>query len=242
MATLIKRLTARKWNKSLLTATSRASFTTQYSHRKFEPHIYNGPSQIPSLSIRNSFIDTSIWDQVKLVDSDIFINTPPKAGTTWTQEIVAQLLYNADYQSVIGVGSIMDVSIWPAAGTVPRDFKLTHLETQLSNPSVPRRIIKTHEPIESTPYNPNAKYIFVGRDYRDIIWSMYKHYSLFTDGAYDIFNTKRDYLFHPLPKPNFEDGSFTEYDLWQMMLNEPHPDDGTPDGWYFVCSVYVLFF
>ena len=246
MSASIKRLSAKGLNKSYILSTARISkspFSTQFLQKKFEPYKYDGPSEKPSLLIRNHHIDSSIWDDIELVDSDIFINTPAKAGTTWTQEIVAQLLYNGDYTSAIGAGSIWDISIWLALAAMPKEAKLEHMQSQLSDPKIPRRIIKTHEPIESMPYNPNRKYIFVSRDYRDIVWSCYNHYKLFADAAYDAYNAPRDYEYQGLPKPNFEDGSFTEYDLWKMMLNEGNPDDGTPDGWYadvyFSLFVYV---
>ena len=210
-----------------------------YLQKKFEPQIYNGPSEKPSLVIRNHMIDTKIWDQIDLVDNDIFINTPAKAGTTWTQEIVAQLLYNGDYTSAIGAKVIHEVSAWPSVTAAPQEMKTGMLAKQLQDPNVPRRIIKTHEPIESVPYSPKRKYLFVARDYRDIIWSMYNHYKQMGPAAYAGFNAPRDYEFKPMWEPNFEDGSFTEYDLWQMCLNEPVETDGTPDGWYVLCGSVI---
>ena len=73
----------------------------------YKPCIYNGASSKPSILVKNHHIDTTIWNDVKLVDSDIFINTPAKSGTTWTQEIVLQLLYNGRYEQILNVDSAM---------------------------------------------------------------------------------------------------------------------------------------
>lgn len=214
-------------------------FSTQiqsaFLQKKFEPHIYNGASAKPSETMRNHMIDTKFWDQVELVDNDIFINTPAKAGTTWTQEIVAQLLYDGDYTSKMGAKTIFELSPWPAVTVGPPEMKVGTMKQQLEDPNVPRRIIKTHEPVETLPFNPKSKYLFVSRDYRDIVWSMYNHYKMMNPIAYDAFDAPKDYDFKPMYRPNFDDGSFTEYDLWQMLLNEPCENDGTPDGWYVTC-------
>eukprot|EP00483_Globobulimina_turgida_P006800 UN06812 len=90
------------------------------------------------------------------------------------------------------------------------------------------------------PFNPQSKYIFVGRDYRDIIWSFYNHFSLFSDDYFNILFEKREYEFTEIPKPNFNDGSFTEYDLWNMMLTQPQPDDGTVDGFPFWSQLLIV--
>eukprot|EP01083_Nonionella_stella_P221801 792075_1 len=81
------------------------------------------------------------------------------------------------------------------------------------------------------PFNPKCKYIFVGRDLRDVVWSMYNHYSIFSEKAFEMFNAPRSYKFEPLP-PNLikTDGSFKEHDLFNFILDGPTPDDNNPDG------------
>ena len=39
-------------------------------------------------------MDSTIWDDFKFRDDDIVIATWAKAGTTWTQQIVGQLVFN----------------------------------------------------------------------------------------------------------------------------------------------------
>ncbi|HWU55240.1 MAG TPA: sulfotransferase domain-containing protein, partial [Rhizomicrobium sp.] len=39
-----------------------------------------------------------------------------------------------------------------------------------------RRILKTHLALEMLVYSPKAKYICIGRDLRDVIWSLHNHF------------------------------------------------------------------
>ena len=41
-------------------------------------------------------MDSERWNAVQARDDDIFIATPSKSGTTWTQSIVAHLLFPDD--------------------------------------------------------------------------------------------------------------------------------------------------
>ena len=43
--------------------------------------------------IHNVVFDSSVWDDFRFRDDDIVIATWAKSGTTWTQQIVAQLLF-----------------------------------------------------------------------------------------------------------------------------------------------------
>jgi len=110
---------------------------------------------------------------------------------------------------------------------------------QASNPKIPRRIIKTHEPVETLPFHAANKHIFVGRDYRDIVWSWYTHHSNFSPEAFSKLNAPTDFPFKPLPSFNFSDGSFTEYDMWKMMLSEGD-DHGNPDGWPLYSQLWIV--
>ena len=199
---------------------------------------YKGPSSKPSILIRNHHIDSSVWDDFIVDDKDIYVNTPAKAGTTWMQEIVGQLLYKADMIKNIGTDCIHDVSPWLAMALTPPEMKQA-LDDQLRDDRFPRRIIKTHEPVESMQFNQNSKYIFVARDFRDIAWSAWNHYSMFADQAYEMMNAPRDYDFKKLPKYNYEDGSFTEKDMFNSLLFDPD-DDGNPDGFPMWSQLWVI--
>jgi aryl sulfotransferase len=46
--------------------------------------------------LHNHHFDSSIWNELDFRDDDIVIATYAKSGTTWMQQIVAQLLFQGD--------------------------------------------------------------------------------------------------------------------------------------------------
>merc|ERR1719385_288427 len=96
----------------------------------------------------------------------------------------------------------MEVSIWAAMKLPGKEQKIQIMAAQASNPKIPRRIIKTHEPVETVPFNAANKHLFVGRDYRDIVWSWYTHHSNFHPDVFSKINAPTDYPFKPLPAFN----------------------------------------
>jgi hypothetical protein len=51
-----------------------------------------------------------------------------------------------------------------------------------------RRVIKSHLPLDTLPYHPKAKYVFVARDGRDVAVSLYNHYNDYTDNMLNLIN------------------------------------------------------
>ena len=79
--------------------------------------------------------DTSRWDKFQHRPDDIFVCTPPKCGTTWTQAICAMLVFGkVDH----GIQS-SKASPWIDAQFAPIDEYLEQVEAQKH-----RRYIKTH--------------------------------------------------------------------------------------------------
>ncbi|HEY2752614.1 sulfotransferase domain-containing protein [Phenylobacterium sp.] len=113
-----------------------------------------------------AIIDSTRWDHLAFREDDIVIATYAKCGTTLTQQIVSQLVFDAD-PSVYGAG----FTVSPCLEMQPPgvDFLAT-LEAQTH-----RRFIKTHLPVRQLTYSPRARYITVGRDVRDIVWSFHNH-------------------------------------------------------------------
>jgi aryl sulfotransferase len=110
--------------------------------------------------------DNSRWEGFVHRAGDIFVCTPPKAGTTWMQTIVASLLWpNGDTPGVVGI-----ISPWLEARFDPVDEILQRLEAQQH-----RRCVKTHSPAEAIPWFPTGSYIAVGRDWRDGLMSFDNH-------------------------------------------------------------------
>ena len=46
--------------------------------------------------LHNHHFDSAIWNDFRFRDDDIIIATYAKSGTTWTQQIVAQMLFGPD--------------------------------------------------------------------------------------------------------------------------------------------------
>lgn len=82
------------------------------------------------------------------------------------QQIVAQMLFNGDPDL-----SVAEISPWLDLRVPPKAAKLPLVEAQTH-----RRILKTHLPVDALVYSPKTKYIYIGRDGRDVLWSMHNHH------------------------------------------------------------------
>jgi aryl sulfotransferase len=114
--------------------------------------------------------DSTRWNDFKFRDDDIVIDTLGKSGTTWMQQIVGQLIFKGEdalFADPISTEQWLDLRIRP----IKEILDLLEAQTH-------RRCIKTHLPIDALVFSPNARYIYVGRDMRDIIWSWYSAISI----------------------------------------------------------------
>lgn len=111
--------------------------------------------------------DSTVWNDFRFRDDDIVIATYAKSGTTWMQQIVAQLIFDgAEGLPVAEMSPWIDLRVPPAAD------KLAAVEAQAH-----RRFVKTHLPVDTLVYSPRAKYIYIGRDGRDVVWSLHNHHA-----------------------------------------------------------------
>ncbi len=148
--------------------------------------------------------DSTRWDHFVPRDDDIVIATPPKTGTTWTQEIVLHLVFlgrEVPYRD--------EVSTWLDQRIRPLDEVLSVLENQHH-----RRFIKTHLALDGLPYFPQVKYIVVGRDPRDVFMSMWNHFHSFRPDYIQFVNTLPGRVGPPLP-PCPED----IHEYWQSWIS-----------------------
>jgi aryl sulfotransferase len=110
--------------------------------------------------------DTSRWTGFRHRPDDIFVCTPPKCGTTWTQAICAMLIFGrADHGHQPGV-----ISPWIDANFAPIEEDLQRVEAQQH-----RRYLKTHTPLDGIPYHADCTYLMVFRDPRDVYFSGSNH-------------------------------------------------------------------
>ncbi|MGH0036527.1 MAG: sulfotransferase domain-containing protein [Myxococcota bacterium] len=123
--------------------------------------------------------DSTRWDYFEPREDDIIIATSYKAGTTWTQAIVAHLLFpDGDLPA-----SPAEMSPWLHMRTLPLEVVLNNLEAQEH-----RRFIKTHLPLDGMIYDERLKYLYITRDARDVFMSLWNHYTGMTDEIMTLMN------------------------------------------------------
>lgn len=124
----------------------------------------NRPAQ--GVSYRGPITDTSRWERFGPRAGDIFICTPPKCGTTWTQAICAMLVFGAaDHGKQPGV-----LSPWVDAVFSELDDCIAQVEAQTH-----QRYLKTHTPMDGIPYHEDCTYLVIFRDPRDTYFSSLNH-------------------------------------------------------------------
>jgi aryl sulfotransferase len=140
--------------------------------------------------LRTQLFDSTVWNEFRFRPDDVVIATYGKAGTTWTQQIVGQLIFGGRE----GV-DVAKLSPWLDMRFPPQEEKLALLEAQQH-----RRFIKTHLPVDALVFSPGAKYIYVARDGRDVAWSFYNHLANITDEWQRRINDAPDRVGPPLPR------------------------------------------
>jgi aryl sulfotransferase len=142
--------------------------------------------------IQNHHMDSTIWNDFKFRDDDIIIANYAKAGNSWLQQIVAQLLFNGQE----GL-EVAEMSPWLDLRVPPKDEKLAAVEAQEH-----RRFLKTHLPVDALVFSPQAKYLYIGRDGRDIVWSYYNHHTSANKVWYQLLNDTPGRIGPPVEKPS----------------------------------------
>ena len=165
---------------------------------------------------RNHHLDSTRWDGFRPRDDDLVVTTAYKAGTTWTQRILAALVFGGQPLPA----RLGELSPWVDARFMgPAEPMLETLEAQRH-----RRFVKSHLAADGLRYFPQAKYIVVGRDTRDVFMSLFNHYSSYTDFAYMLFNDAER------PGPELPRCPATPRELWPRWISKGW-FDWEPDGW-----------
>ena len=141
--------------------------------------------------LHSHHFDSTIWDDLKFRDDDIIIATYAKSGTTWVQQIIAQLLFEGAEDLEVAA-----MSPWLDLRVPPKDVKLPEVEAQTH-----RRFMKTHLPVDALVFSPIAKYIFIARDGRDVAWSLHNHQFRANDMWYDALNNTPGRVGPPIERP-----------------------------------------
>lgn len=141
--------------------------------------------------LQSHHFDSTIWNDFAFRDDDIIFATYAKSGTTWLQQIISQLIF--DGQEGLPVA---DMSPWLDLRVPPKEVKLPEVEKQTH-----RRFLKTHLPVDALVFSPKAKYIYIGRDGRDVVWSLYNHHANANDMFYQAINDTPGRIGPPIEPP-----------------------------------------
>jgi aryl sulfotransferase len=141
--------------------------------------------------LHNHHFDSTTWNDVAFRDDDIVVATYAKSGTTWIQQILSQLLFDGAEDL-----DTAEMSPWIDLRIPPKEIKLPMVEAQTH-----RRFLKTHLPVDALVFSPKAKYLYIGRDGRDIVWSMFNHHANANDAWYGALNDTPGLVGPPIGKP-----------------------------------------
>jgi aryl sulfotransferase len=133
---------------------------------------------VKTREINDAYFESARWNGFPFRDGDVVVATYAKVGTTWMQQIVWQLIHGGP-PGVDGLAGApwLDMRIIPFQSIMELYEAQTH-----------RRSIKTHLPLDALVFSPRAKYIVVGRDARDMVWSAYNHQQSYTDEELTLLN------------------------------------------------------
>ncbi len=157
----------------------------------------------------NHHFDSTVWNDFQFRDDDIVIATYAKSGTTWMQQIVSQLIFNGQPDLPVA-----EMSPWVDLRVPPKTVKLAALEAQSH-----RRFVKTHLPLDALVFSPRAKYLYIARDGRDVLWSMYNHHANANAAWYEALNDTPGRVGPPIEKPPHSISQY--YDEWLDKNGHP---------------------
>ncbi len=136
----------------------------------------------------NTFLDPRLWNDLQRRDDDVLINTYCKFGHLRMQFIVQALLQ-------FSAGQSCDFLPWVELRHPKSAERIERL-----NADQGRHILRSHLPADII-YNNLGKYIFVGRDPRDLVFNIFhflksadqKWYDHFKDGEAPIIRPSGDF-------------------------------------------------
>lgn len=169
----------------------------------------DSPDPVKTRELHNHHFDSTIWNGFGFRDDDIIISTYAKSGTTWMQQIVSQLIFNG----AEGL-AVAEMSPWLDLRVPPKEVKLPAVEAQSH-----RRFLKTHLPVDALVFSRQAKYLYIGRDGRDVLWSMYNHHINANALWYEALNDTPGRVGPPIKPP--PDSILQYFDDW--LARDGHP-------------------
>ncbi|SFI28484.1 sulfotransferase domain-containing protein [Nitrosomonas sp. Nm34] len=166
---------------------------------------------------QNHHFDSTRWDYFEPRENDIVVATSYKAGTTWTQAIVAHLLFpDGNFPAAPA-----EMSPWLDMRIMPLEVVLNKLKAQTH-----RRFIKTHLPLDGMLYSEKIKYLYIARDPRDVFMSLWNHYKSMKDEFFTLMNLLPGRVGDELPRP--PDDIHTFWRNWITRGSFAWETDGWP--------------
>ncbi|WP_437601004.1 sulfotransferase domain-containing protein [Sorangium sp. So ce590] len=141
---------------------------------------------MPTRVVRDYLSSSLVWGdfvaQGGFVSGDIVVVDPFKAGTTWTQRILQQILDNGEEREQ----GLSDTSPWLDSSFGDHAAMLAVLQRQRERGQ--RRVIKSHLPADAVPIAPQARYLFVGRNGKDLGISFHNYLKQFSSATMATIN------------------------------------------------------
>lgn len=144
------------------------------------------------------WIQPAIQEQISWRDDDIVISVPAKSGTTWTMNIVYQLLTGGtkDFRD------IYEEVPWIEFLGGPEKTIDDVLKRVAAMPTNQRRAFKTHSAPPNVPYyeqanGPDIKYLVIFRNPEEALVSFRPFLGQHTDEWFDLWQLPRDDLYRP---------------------------------------------
>ena len=106
------------------------------------------------------------------------------------------------------------MSPWMDLRVPPKEVKLPEVEKQTH-----RRFLKTHLPMDALVFSPKAKYLYIGRDGRDVVWSLYNHHVNANDFWYEALNDTPGRIGPPIGRPPESVRAYFQ----EWLGNDGHP-------------------
>ena len=89
-----------------------------------------------------------------------------------------------------------------------------------------RRFLKSHLALDGLPYRESTKYVYVGRDTRDVFMSTWNHVRAYTPLAREMLNSGENAPAEPFLEPPEDIREF--WHLWITRATYPWESDGFP--------------
>jgi len=139
--------------------------------------------------------------ELEVREDDVWISSFPKCGTTWTQEMVWNIVHSLDFKTARSVSleervpfleltALTEPANLEGAEEVAGTGSMDSMD-QVRNLKSPR-VIKTHLSIDMLPkqvLQKKAKVIYVTRNPRDAVVSFYNHWRILENytGTFEVF-------------------------------------------------------